>query len=181
MKPPLFLVVCVGNMCRSPMAEAILRKLLAEKKIEADVISRGLAAPIGRRPHPFTIAVSAERGTPIAVSKHSALLTSFEVEIATMILVMEEAHRDSIARKYPSAAPKAFRIDHWRPSGDIADPVRSPKSAFDTMWDDLHLHCVLWAEAIEAGVRPAQKNAAKRTSHRAGGFFRLASRLGRLT
>lgn len=132
------------------MAEAILRRQIEERGIKAEILSRGLAAPVGRRPHRNAIEVCAARGMPISSSKHAALLTAFEVRIASRILVMEEAHQKLITKKYPAAEGKTFRMDHYAPTGDIADPVRSPKSVFLEMWDQMNAYCSDWADALAA-------------------------------
>jgi protein-tyrosine-phosphatase len=45
---PLLIVACTGNVCRSPMAEFLFVHHLQEQGLAAEVISRGLAAPVGR-------------------------------------------------------------------------------------------------------------------------------------
>ena len=47
---PRILVVCTGNLCRSPLVEALLRRELAAEGIDAEVSSAGLAAPLGASP-----------------------------------------------------------------------------------------------------------------------------------
>lgn len=135
------------------MAEAILRRLIDDRGIEAELLSRGIAAPVGRRPHPYAVEVAAARGTPISPSKHAALLTAFEVKIASRILVMESAHAKLITRKYPLAIGKTFRMDHFQPSGDIDDPVKSPKPVFEEIWEAMAGYCDDWVEQLAAEQR----------------------------
>lgn len=151
--PPVILILCLGNICRSPMAEAILRHLLDERRIRTEVLSRGIAAPVGRRPHRHAVRVCAARGTPIAPSKHAALLTAFEVKIAARVLVMEDAHAEFLASKYPQAEGKTFRLDHFHPAGDIADPVSAPIETFEEIWERMYSHCTDWADALAAEQR----------------------------
>jgi len=57
---PSVLVVCTGNLCRSPLAEALLRRRLQEAGLDADVASAGTAAPPDATPDPKLQRVATE-------------------------------------------------------------------------------------------------------------------------
>src|SRR5512136_1311836 len=88
------LVVCVGNICRSPMAEALLRARLGHWP-RFDVSSAGLSALVGRPADESTVALMRERG--IDISAHRARqLTPRLVAGSDLVLVMETGHERAV-------------------------------------------------------------------------------------
>jgi len=122
------LMVCSGNTCRSPMAAAIGRQLLAQRhgmpeeqlsEAGLHVTSAGLYASHGAPASPA--AIEALRGEGIDLSRHrSQPLTPELVNEADLILTMTQAHRDEVAALVPSAAEKIRPLD---PEADISDPI----------------------------------------------------------
>jgi protein-tyrosine phosphatase len=116
------LFVCSGNTCRSPMAEAIARKLLADRGAQArgiKVSSAGVFAGSGAPATPEAVEVLARRD--IDLSGHrSRPLTVEMLQQADVILCMTQDHVQAIASVLPTAAAKAQRLD---PGGDISDPI----------------------------------------------------------
>jgi protein-tyrosine phosphatase len=62
------LFVCTGNLCRSPMAQGMLRARLMEAKYDGEILvdSAGMHAQLGRAPEPLAVAVAAEYGADIS-------------------------------------------------------------------------------------------------------------------
>jgi protein-tyrosine phosphatase len=122
------LFICSGNTCRSPMAEAIARHLLAEKlgvgdadleKKGLNVISAGSFAMPGTRA--AAPAVEAVRELGADLSHHrSRPLTVDLIHQADMIYTMSRGHAASVMALVPSAADKVALLD---PNGDIEDPI----------------------------------------------------------
>src|SRR5690625_1048280 len=107
---PLILMVCTGNICRSPMAEAVMRHYVQQKGIKADVLSCGLDAPVGRRPHRYARQVNASRGIPISDEKTSVLCEPAQLKYATLLLVMENHHLHQVIRRHANAIVKTFYL-----------------------------------------------------------------------
>jgi protein-tyrosine-phosphatase len=124
MKPKSILFVCTGNTCRSPIAVALLRHMLAKEGIEGiEIFSRGVSAGCG---WPMTKeAVETLKAVGVeAPPHHSERLEKKDIEKADWIFVMTEAHRQTIASLYPDAKAKTRLLG----SSDIADPLGgSPK------------------------------------------------------
>jgi glycine hydroxymethyltransferase len=126
------LIVCTGNICRSPMAEGILRQLLAERGAEEiGVESAGLA---GWQEQPATeqaILAMQERGIDIAPHLARRLGRPM-IDAAILIVGMTIEHRDTVAKVSPGAAARTFtlkelvglleRSDLGGPSTDSSTP-----------------------------------------------------------
>jgi protein-tyrosine phosphatase len=123
------LVVCTGNICRSPIAEGILkaefRRRLGERGPE--VISAGTAGWEGSRAMPESVDAAAERGADI--SDHVAhRLGSTDVERADLIVGMSPEHRDDVIRLAPGAAAKTFTLKELVRLLEELPPVDAPAS-----------------------------------------------------
>jgi protein-tyrosine-phosphatase len=120
----LFLFVCSGNTCRSPMATAIARAELAARfgrRLPIRVQSAGLTVQPGTPMTPE--AQVALREIAVEPGRHRSRLLSPElVERAEAIYCMTAAHREAVLRMHPEAAGKTWCID---PDGDIPDPIGS--------------------------------------------------------
>ncbi|HEY0008650.1 MAG TPA: Sua5/YciO/YrdC/YwlC family protein, partial [Tepidisphaeraceae bacterium] len=124
------LFVCSGNTCRSPMADALARKIISkslgvsESQLEQqgyEVVSAGVYAMPGTRATPQ--AVEAVRSMDADLSRHrSQPLTRELVNQADTIYGMGESHLNAIRSVTPSAASKLHLLDS---SGDIEDPIGS--------------------------------------------------------
>ena len=105
-----FLIVCTGNTCRSPMAQAVVETLAARKHLPISVISRGLAAFPGDGAAPQAVEAAATWGADL--SHHRAQrLTVADVEDADCIYVMSESQKQAIVGAVPSAEEK-IRVLH---------------------------------------------------------------------
>jgi len=120
--------VCTGNTCRSPMAEALAKKVLAERigcrvrqlpALGQEILSAGTSAldggPVAEN------AVRAARRLGGRLEKHRAKnLTRALINSADLIFCMARHHVAEVIARSPAAAGKALLLDG---SGDIADPV----------------------------------------------------------
>ncbi|CAM5188073.1 Low molecular weight protein-tyrosine-phosphatase Ptp [Castellaniella defragrans] len=145
---PLLLLLCTGNMCRSPMAEVIMRDCLARRGIAATVLSRGLAAPTGRAPHPFALRTAAEFGVAISPNKRAAPVNPVDLRLATVVLVMDKGHRHEVQQRYPAAGGKTFLLGHWQGEQEIPDPLHEPESVFQAQWPVMRAACEAWIDHL---------------------------------
>ncbi len=121
---PNILVVCVGNICRSPMAEALLRQSFPEKNI----FSAGLEGLIGHSADPMAVECMLEDG--IDISSHIACRLSSEMLIrADLILAMSTQQVQVIEERWGFSRGKVFRLCHWSDK-NVPDPYRKGKPAF---------------------------------------------------
>jgi protein-tyrosine phosphatase len=123
------LMVCVGNICRSPMAEALLaaRALAAGRQVK--VASAGLAALVGRPADPLAQALLQERGLDLSAHRarqvDGARLSAFE-----LVLVMEDGHRRELERRHPEARGRIRRLGH-QGGFDVPDPFGGTRADFE--------------------------------------------------
>jgi protein-tyrosine phosphatase len=123
------LMVCTGNICRSPMAEAELASRLAGRRAAAVVESAGIAGLVGHPADPMAQQLMRERG--IDISGHRGrkltpeLIRSFE-----LILVMEAEQQRQVEAILPSARGRVHRIGRWG-NFDVPDPYRRDRAAFE--------------------------------------------------
>ena len=128
------LVVCTGNICRSPMAAALLWHHLPESlKTNTQVGSAGTHALHGNQAEPTAIAAMARIG--IDIKAHRARQITREIARGSdLILTMEAAHSQHIKGllKWRQNPPR--RISEFNPqvpAHDIADPYGGPIEAFE--------------------------------------------------
>jgi protein-tyrosine-phosphatase len=118
------LFVCSGNTCRSPLAEALARKMAAERGLSDLVFaSAGTGALDGGGASEAAILVGLERGTDLS-SHRTRALTHAEVEQADLVLVMGPHHLDSV--RLQGAEDKAHLLDHFASSGQSARAINDP-------------------------------------------------------
>ncbi len=134
------LVVCTGNICRSPVAAAMLRQRLPGR----DISSAGLGALVGSDVEPRARALAEADGVEVGTHKARQLDTDL-LSQADLILVMSDGQRREIGKQWPEMLGKTLRFGQWLDGGegrDIPDPYRKSSEVFE------HVHRLL-AQASE--------------------------------
>lgn len=136
------LLVCVGNICRSPLAEVELARQMPERK----VWSAGLSALVGQGADPMSIEVA--QRNQLDLGAHVAQqLTSWMCQHADLILVMEQSNKVWLEQQFPFARGKVFRLGHFG-TFDVADPYRQPRLAFEQAWGAIERGVADWVPRI---------------------------------
>src|SRR5512135_2052447 len=138
------LVLCIGNICRSPMAEAMLRQALPGH----DISSAGLGALVGQPADPHAIAMMQQQG--LDITPHRARqLESWMLGAADLVLVMESEQKRHLEQQYPLCRGKVFRLGETG-KYDIADPYRQELEAFRQSAELIQQGVAVWTKRILA-------------------------------
>jgi len=143
------LIVCVGNICRSPTAEQLLRNALVHSAIA--VSSAGLAALRDSPLEPTALQVLEEHGHA-PVSHRARQLTSAAVSDADLVLVMEQRHIGGVLSLAPEARGKVFLLGKWQYNREIMDPYRQGKPAFVHAYALIEQAAQAWAQKLVGQV-----------------------------
>ncbi|MDR0431945.1 MAG: hypothetical protein LBH48_01315 [Bifidobacteriaceae bacterium] len=132
--------VCTGNVCRSPLAAALINHWAAQLDHTSDIhaTSTGVMAAIGAPMHPDAIAIARALGADPAPHR-GAQLTIRDLRGANLVLAAARTHRAEVARILPSAAPYSYTIRELAhlsglkpvPTDSHTDAV-CPSSLYDT-------------------------------------------------
>ncbi|OOE91671.1 protein tyrosine phosphatase [Salinivibrio sp. AR647] len=138
------LVVCVGNICRSPTGERLLRAALPDKNIA----SAGIGALVGKPANERALRVAADHG--VDLSGHEARqLTASMCRDHDLILVMEAGHKDEVCRIAPEARGKTMLFGHYLSAHkEIPDPYRQSDEAFEHAYDLIAQAAEKWCSVL---------------------------------
>ena len=150
MKTILF--ICTGNVCRSPMAEALFRRAVTGRG-EFRALSAGIGAMDGQPPTAHSVRAMRELGVDIAAQR-SRMLTAELVRSADLILGMTHSHVDTVALLYPAAAEKTFLLREFDETlenyeKDISDPIGSPYPIYTDCRDQIEQGIVTLIKFME--------------------------------
>ena len=139
------LVVCEGNICRSPLACAMLAQALPEIGFS----SAGTHALVGEGADPLVLEMARERG--VQLDEHVATaLTDEQVRAADLILTMTRTQREQIELAWPYSRGKVYRLIE-NDGVDVVDPYRRHRTAFELAFAQIE-HGVAHWRGVLAGL-----------------------------
>lgn len=166
----MLVFVCTGNTCRSPMAEMLMRRRLAERlacsidELEDRgiwVLSAGVAATAGGRASAEANAAIASWG--VQLDQHESQPVSDRiVRCADLILTMTRGHREALLSHWPEASARVFLLT--RGQGDVADPIGGPVELYRRCAEQIDRYLSHWLNEIDFDAIPFWRGTIKSTS-----------------
>ena len=141
------LVVCVGNICRSPSGERILQAKLPNKHIASAGVGTAKSGLVGKPADKMAAEVALTHG--YSLDGHQAQQLTRELcRDYDLILVMEKGHLDAVTCIAPEVRGKTMLFGQWIGLQDIPDPYRQSKEAFDHAYDLIDQAAIAWTKRL---------------------------------
>lgn len=153
-----FLLVCLGNICRSPLAEAALRDAAARVGVAITIDSAGTGAwHVGNPPDPRSQAVALAHGIDIS-GYRARQVAAADYRRFTDILALDRDNLAEVRRRAPAQATARIGLlmdaVPGRKGEAVADPYYGDAAGFEVTWADVSAA----AEAIVAGLVPNRRS-----------------------
>ena len=148
------LVLCTANICRSPLAEGLLRQRL-QSRPEIVVHSAGVAALTGSAAHPIVVDLLQKDG--VEIRSHRARQCDLELlRQADLVLVMDKTHLKWLSSSYPQFHGRGFLLGHWDKRREVPDPIGLPRETFEAVYAQIAAHCDQWlGKALLPATNPS--------------------------
>jgi protein-tyrosine phosphatase len=144
------IIVCTGNICRSPVAEYMLRQQLeGSTGWKGRVSSAGIGALVNQPADETVQAMMQARGFDLSAHR-ARQLTPEDLRQADLVLVMEKHHRQAVLDMDPTARGKTFLLGHWF-DAEIPDPYQRAEKAHGEAIGLIASATKSWVEKLVAG------------------------------
>ena len=145
------LMVCLGNICRSPLAEGILTSKLPKSKFQIDSAGTG-NYHIGREPDHRSIATALKNGIDITNQRARQFIAD-DFDEYDYIFVMDSSNYDNVVEFAKTDEHKSkveMILNHLFPNEnvDVPDPYFGLQNGFDTVYEMLDETCDIIAKKL---------------------------------
>ena len=140
------LVICTANICRSPVAAALLRDRLRQRGLnDWTVGSAGTWAMVARPASRYSVDVMGRHGFNIN-DHRAAMVKDHHLREADLVLTMEDGHAEALRAEFPAQAHKVFLLTEMiGRTYNIPDPYGGPVEEYQRMYEGL-------VEVIDGGL-----------------------------
>jgi protein-tyrosine-phosphatase len=159
------LIICTANICRSPVAAALLRDRLRQRGLtDWQVGSAGTWVMEHRGASRNSIEVMARNGLDIS-GHRSAMVDEAYLSEADLVLTMEDGHAEALRAEFPEQAYKVYLLSQMiGRTYNIADPYGGPLEEYEQMYEEVRQviddgleRIITLAQANAAGRRPVRQ------------------------
>lgn len=124
------LIICLGNICRSPLGEALFIAKRNQAGLDFTIYSAGIKAMLGWSADPLMVELLAEK-KGIDMSHHRAQQATPSLLLKSdLILTMDTEQQVQLETTLPNIRGRVHRIGKWG-QYDVPDPYKRPKAAFE--------------------------------------------------
>lgn len=146
------LFVCLGNICRSPMAEGAFRAIADQHGLSLPVDSAGTASyHVGSQPDPRAIAVAGQNGIDIT-GQSARQIDRYDFYRFSHIIAMDRANLETLRSKAPrdGTARLAMLMDavDGRRGEPVPDPYYGDIADFESVWSVIRIGVEAWADKL---------------------------------
>ena len=140
------LVICTANICRSPVAAALLRDRLRQRGLTGWTVgSAGTWAMVSRPASRYSVEVMGRHGYNIT-DHRATMVEESHLRDADLALTMEDGHAEALRAEFPAQAHKVFMLTEMIGRNyNIPDPYGGPTEEYQRMYETL-------VEVIDAGL-----------------------------
>ena len=148
MKINRILCVCTGNICRSPLAEGLIRNYAPS----VEVGSAGIGAVVGGSLPSAALDIAQREGLGLE-SHRGRQVTSPIIRSSDLVVVMENEQKSWLLFNFPEARGRVFLLTHWGSQKDIDDPYRLGADVFERVFCEIDEAVGSWMKRIGAAER----------------------------
>ncbi len=146
-EPVRILFVCLGNICRSPLAEGVFRHLAGERGLEGRVTAESAGTGgwhVGQAPDPRSREVAERNG--IALEGSARQVAPSDLEEFDWIIAMDASNRDALLALAPSAERARLHLlrefdPEGGPEAEVPDPYYGGEGGFDRVYEMVYRSC----------------------------------------
>ncbi|MCL2914730.1 low molecular weight phosphotyrosine protein phosphatase [Shewanella corallii] len=150
---PSVLFVCMGNICRSPTAEAVCRKMATERGVDVRIDSAGtIAYHAGEKPDPRSQAAGEARGYDFSGIR-ARQVNDADFELFDLILAADNKNLQDLAQRCPSQYQSKLALMLAPCEGNetqVPDPYYGGEQGFEHVLDLLEEACGKWLDKLTA-------------------------------
>ncbi len=149
--PFTVLTVCTGNICRSPLAESLLRMVM--QGLPVQVRSAGTAALVGQQMTEQNRVIAAELGATDAEAHRSTQLSVESLRDVDLVLALSREHRRAVVEMLPRVSRQTFTLREFARLADSA-PLAELEVTAETRIEDRMRAAVSLMAAIRGTIPP---------------------------